>query len=64
MKNVCIGDSAGWDIATEKNQIRIGDFTEDKKKGFFIDCLICDNGRVVIKKNVVDLVSKNNMWRN
>lgn len=64
VNNVCIGENAGFDITTQSNQVRIGNFTESEvERGSFDDCLIADNGRVVIKLNVLDFLKIDvSMW--
>jgi len=55
--NVLLGHNAGIEITDEKHQIRIGNFTrEESFSGVFEDCVINDNGRVVVKKNVLDFL--------
>jgi hypothetical protein len=54
---VCIGINAGGELTNEEGYIRIGNFTEEEiKTKKYKDCLIIQDGKVVIKRDVVDFL--------
>ncbi len=55
--NVCIGENAGFDITDESDQVRIGNFTLGEVEcNRFSDSFIFNNGRVVIKRDVLEMI--------
>jgi len=54
---ICIGKNAGLDLTNEKGYIRIGNFTDKETMSRrFKDCIIFQDGKVVIKKNIFEFL--------